>query len=91
MVGVMAANALAARIASWPNAPVTNAEGGSVGPSSDVNRGAETTEPAEAVVAAASPGSSGGDSLLETVPAVRPMSWLRRSVSGGDDSSSRQD
>jgi hypothetical protein len=78
MVGVMDADALArqalaARIGSWPGSPV----------------GGEANEPAESVVAAAGPGSGSAGSLLETVPAVRPMSWLRRGGNGGDDSSSR--
>ena len=73
MVGVMDAEALAARIGSWPGSPV----------------GGEAHEPAESGVAAAGPGSGSAGSLLETVPAVRPMSWLRRGGNGGDDSSSR--
>jgi hypothetical protein len=92
MVGVMdadalAAQALAARIGAWPGSPVTNAEPGAAGSPTVV--GGEASGPAESVIAAAPPGSGNGDSLLETIPAVRPMSWLRRGGIGGDDSSNR--
>jgi hypothetical protein len=95
MVGVMApdpvaAEALAARIASWPSASAAPTEGASAGSSSDVG-GGQTRESAEPVVTASSPSPGGGDSLLDAVPAVRPMSWLRRGGNGGDDGSNRQD
>jgi hypothetical protein len=76
MIGVMAADALAARIASWPGA-------------SAHTEGVGAT--AESVGATVGSGNAPGESLLETVPTVRPMSWLRRSTSGGDDGSNRQD
>jgi len=93
LVGVMdaealAAQALAARIGAWPGSPVTNAEPAAAGSPTDVV-GGEASGPAESVIAAAPPGSGNGDSLLEAVPAVRPMSWLRRGGIGGDDSSNR--
>jgi hypothetical protein len=93
MVGVMdaealAAQALAARIGAWPGSPVTSAEPASAGSPADVV-GGEASRPAASVIAQAPPGSGNGDSLLETVPAVRPMSWLRRGGIGGDDSSNR--
>jgi hypothetical protein len=93
MVGVMdaealAAQALAARIGAWPGSPFTNAEPASAGSPTDVV-GGEASGPAESMIAEAPPGSGNGDSLLGTVPAVRPMSWLRRGGIGGDDSSNR--
>jgi hypothetical protein len=87
MVGVMDAEALAARIGSWPGASA-HAEGVAGVSTSDVG-GGEAREPAGPVVGAAGSGSGSPETLLETVPAVRPMSWLRRGGNGGDDGPSR--
>jgi hypothetical protein len=90
MVGVMAAEALAARIASWPSGS-TNAADATAASSNATGAVGEVREPAEPAVEAAASGSGGGESLLEAVPSVRPMSWLRRASGGGDDGSNRQE
>jgi hypothetical protein len=75
MVGVMDAEAQAAQApAAWPGSLATNAE---------------PSGPAFPNEVATAPGAGNGESLFETVPTVRPMSWLRRSGIGRDDSSNR--
>jgi hypothetical protein len=44
----------------------------------------EQAEPAQPVTAAIGSSEGGSEPLLQTVPAHRPMSWLRRDSNGGD-------
>jgi len=84
LVGIMDAEALAARIGSWPNASLTHA-GGTLGArSDDVDTSSESSE-AEPIAATTGSSHGSADELLEAVPVSRPMSWLRRGANGGDD------
>jgi hypothetical protein len=75
MVGVMGA-AEPTRPGSWAAPPATSAEG---------SKADGIAQPV-----GASLGERSGVSLLETVPAERPMSWLRRARTVGEDDTNRE-
>jgi hypothetical protein len=90
MVGVMDAVALARRIGSLAAPSVASPERASTESSHDVDQSGEAGD-AASVTAATGPSYSAG-TLLEAVPAARPMSWLRRGANDGDeDRLNRQD
>ena len=86
MVGVMDPDQ-PARLGSWASPDVTIP----APPSESV---ATTNEPASSDMAepvgASGPSPRSDTALLETVPAERPMSWLRRARTVGEDDSSRE-
>jgi hypothetical protein len=86
VVGVMDPAAPAEPVESWAAAPEASSTPDPVESSVDVDQtgtAPEADEPVaasdQAVAAAVSPTIGGGGALLQSIPAKRPMSWLRRS------------
>lgn len=86
VVGVMDPGAAAEPVESWAASPETSITPDAVESSVDVDRAgtaSEADEPVaasdEAVTAAVSPTIGSAGPLLQSIPAKRPMSWLRRS------------
>ena len=86
VVGVMDPEAPVEPVESWAASPETEATPDPVESSDDVDRagvaagaGEPVTESDRAYTAAVSPTIGGGGALLQSIPAKRPMSWLRRS------------
>ena len=86
VVGVMDPAAPAEPVESWAAAPEASTAPDPVASSIDVDQAgtaSQADEPVasteQAVTAAVSPTIGGGGALLQSIPAKRPMSWLRRS------------
>jgi hypothetical protein len=88
LVGVMDPLAAGESVESWATPSEASPSLTPAGTSEGLGQGVEARQPAEPM-AAATPrnGTSGG--LLESVPVLRPMSWLRRDANG-DDRSTRE-
>ena len=87
VVGVMDPAAPTEPVESWAAAPEASSTPDRVESSVDVYQAgtaSEADEPVaasdQAVAAAVSPTVGGGGALLQSIPAKRPMSWLRRSA-----------
>lgn len=78
VVGVMDPEAPAEPVESWAASPETTTTPDAVGDSDDVGQDGAAPESEEAVPAGVSPSIGGPGALLQSIPARRPMSWLRR-------------
>jgi hypothetical protein len=84
MIGVMDPQAATEPVESWNAPPETKPQPVLVVVSNEIDRPGEAGEPAEPVAVATGSNPGGAGSLLQSVPVLRPMSWLRRDMNGGD-------
>ena len=78
VVGVMDPEAPADPVESWAASPEATTTPDAVGDHDDVGRDGTAHASEEAVPAGVSPSIGGPGALLQSIPAKRPMSWLRR-------------
>jgi hypothetical protein len=78
VVGVMDPEAPAETVESWAASAETSPTSEPVGSSDDVDQEGTAPESEEGVPAGMSPSIGGPGAILQSVPARRPMSWLRR-------------